>query len=176
MPAKSLDRWLVNDALDGDSPWATPKSGTDAAKIKQIADYITHGNRPEADRLIAEIDRFGIVETDVRSELLFQLGRRASLQGDFVTAYEKFKEAAALRPASSRHFVAELETAVLARLGQEPIVPAIFWIDCRSSSRIQRSDSNSYEFMRLRTITRRPSGCFPRWKESIATRQLAFTR
>ncbi|MGQ5299432.1 DUF4365 domain-containing protein [Xanthomonas arboricola] len=123
VPAKSLDRWLVNDALDGDSPWATPKSGTDAAKIKQIADYITHGNRPEADRLIAEIDRFGIVETDVRSELLFQLGRRASLQGDFVTAYEKFKEAAALRPASSRHFVAELETAVLARLGQEPIVP-----------------------------------------------------
>jgi tetratricopeptide (TPR) repeat protein len=123
VPAKSLDRWLVNDALDGDSPWATPKPGSDAAKIKQIADYITHGNRPAADRLIAEIDLSKVVETDVRSELLFQQGRRASLRGDFLTAYERFREAAALLPDSSRHFVAELETAVLSRLSRETIVP-----------------------------------------------------
>ncbi len=121
--AKSLDRWLVNDALGGDSPWATPKAGSDAAKIKQIADYITHGNRLAADRLIMEIDISQIVETDVRSELLFQRGRRASLQSDFLTAYEQFREAATLLPDSSRYFVAELETAVLTRLDQESIVP-----------------------------------------------------
>lgn len=121
--AKSLDRWLVNDALDGDSPWATPKSGSDAAKIKQIADYITHGNRSAADRLIAEIDLPRDVGVDVRSELLFQQGRRALLQSNFLTAYERFREAAGLLPDSSRYFVAELETAVLAHLGQEPIVP-----------------------------------------------------
>lgn len=122
VPTKSLDRWLVNDALDGDSPWAMPKSGSDAAKIKQIADYITHGNRAAADRLITDIDPAGIVDSDVRSELLFQLGRRASLQGDFQTAYEQFRDAATLRPDSSRHFVAELESSLLARLGQDPIV------------------------------------------------------
>lgn len=121
--AKSLDRWLVNDALGGDSPWATPKTGSDAAKIKQIADYITHGNRAAADRLIAEIDLSKIAETDLRSELLFQRGRRASLQSDLLTAYERFQEAAALMPDSSRYFVAELETAVLARLDQGSIVP-----------------------------------------------------
>lgn len=123
VPVPSLDRWLVNDALDGDSPWATPKPGTDAAKIKQIADYLTHGNRSAADRLIAQIDLSTILETDVRSELLFQQGRRASLQSDFPTAYERFREAAALLPDSSRCFVAELEAAVLARPGQEPIAP-----------------------------------------------------
>ncbi|WP_176698941.1 DUF4365 domain-containing protein [Stenotrophomonas maltophilia] len=120
--AKSLDRWLVNDALGGDSPWATPKPGSDAAKIKQIADYITHGNRSAADRLIAEIDPSKIIEADVRSELLFQRGRRASLQGDHLTAYELFREAAALLPDSSRYFVAELETSVLARLDQHSVV------------------------------------------------------
>jgi tetratricopeptide (TPR) repeat protein len=113
----------VNDALDGDGPWATPKSGSNAAKVKQIADFITHGNHLAADRLFAEIDHSTIEENDVRSELLYQEGRRASIKGDHLTAYEWFRKAAALMPNSSRYFAAEMESAVLARRSREVTLP-----------------------------------------------------
>ena len=122
--SSSLDKWLVNDALDGEHLWATPKSGSLISKIKQISDFISHGNGIDADKVIDELDPTAIDDPEVLAELYFQEGRREGLRGHTQAAYEKFRSAALLQQGSARYFGAELETAVLANIGKEPVIPS----------------------------------------------------
>ena len=147
--SNSLDKWLVNDALDGDSLWATPKSGSLISKIKQISDFISHGNGTDADPIIAEIDASKLDDAEIRAELYFQEGRRAVLRGDTEAAHTKFCNAAELQENSARYFCAELETAVLVNIGKTPVVPQ----DLSDRVKVFRDDPDvKFQMVRIKAM------------------------
>jgi hypothetical protein len=110
--------------MTGENLWPTPKSGTSVAKIKQLNEFLNHGNAVEADRIIDELNRDVLRDSEVLAEFRYQEGRRAFLDGDPKLALDRFSAASALRPESARYFAAEVESAVAAHLGSTPRIPA----------------------------------------------------
>lgn len=120
---KSLDRWLTYETMTGDSLWPAPKSGTAVAKIKQLNDALSNGNATEADRLIDELNRERLEDSEVLAEFRYQEGRRAFLDGNPKHALNRFAAAGTLQPESAKFYAAELEAAVAANLGSTPRIP-----------------------------------------------------
>ena len=120
---KSLDRWLTNETMTGDNLWPTPKSGTVVAKVKQLNDALSNGNATEADRLIDELNREQLEDSEVLAEFRYQEGRRAFLDGNPKHALDRFSAAGSLQPESAKFYAAELEAAVAANFGSTPRIP-----------------------------------------------------
>ncbi len=112
--SKQLDRWLSNDALSGDSFWPTPKTGTVAAKLKQLSDAITQGNLCESDRLIARLLTEVGEDPQLIAELDYQCGRRAYFDDNTAEAARLLARASDAIPDHARYVAAALEAAVAA--------------------------------------------------------------
>ncbi|WP_133817963.1 DUF4365 domain-containing protein [Tahibacter aquaticus] len=109
----NFNRWLTNQALAGDALWASPKSDSLTAKIKQISDYLSHGNAVAARQTANEIGDPDQLENDPKAELHYQLGVLAQLDSDTPLALEHFRAATRANPDSAKYFIAEIEAELI---------------------------------------------------------------
>lgn len=120
---KNLDRWLTHDTMSGNNLWPTPRTGTAVAKLKQISEFLSHGNTASADLLIDELSQQNIEDADVLAELKYQQGRRAFLDGTPQQAFDHFSKASNLQPNRATYYAAELEACVAASIASSRKLP-----------------------------------------------------